>query len=109
METLHIQGINADSVLVAAPGQTDGVRVSLRALGTSGRVQWLLDGRWFAESEGGHPFLQVFSTPGRHELTALADSGAWDSLKFAILEPQPQPCASCAAPAATPASSGQLR
>ena len=109
LETLRIQGINADSQLAAAPGQTDGVRVSLRALGTSGRVQWLLDGRWFAESEGGHPFLQVFSTPGRHELTALADSGAWDSLKFAILEPQPQPCASCAAPAATPASSGQLR
>lgn len=85
LETLRIQGINSDSTLAPAPGQTGGVQVTLRALGTLSKVQWLLDGRWFAESEGGRPFLHAFSEPGRHELTALANSGAWDSLRFSIL------------------------
>ncbi|MCC7095824.1 MAG: penicillin-binding protein 1C [Thermomonas sp.] len=85
LETLRIQGINGDSMLAPAPGQTGGVHVTLRALGTLSKVQWLLDGRWFAESEGGRPFLHAFSEPGRHELTALANSGAWDSLRFSIL------------------------
>ncbi len=86
LETLRIQGINTDSALARPPGQTGGVQVSLRALGTTGRVQWLLDGRWIAESAGGQTFTRAFAEPGRHELTALADSGAWDSVRFAILE-----------------------
>lgn len=103
LETLRIQGINADTVLAPAPGRT-GVRVTLRALGTAGSVQWLLDGRWIAQSNGGSPFVREFTEPGRHELTALADSGAWDSLRFAILEPQP--CESCSPAVDTP-SDGQ--
>lgn len=107
LETLRIQGINADSTLAPAPGRRDGVRVTLRALGTSARVQWLLDGRWIAESEGGRPFVRAFTEPGRHELTALADSGAWDSLRFAILDPQPQSPA--ASDARAGGSAGELR
>ena len=84
-ETLHIEGVNEGATLARAPGQARGVRLALRALGASTRVQWLLDGRWIGETEGAHPLLREFVEPGRHELTALADSGAWDSLHFAIL------------------------
>lgn len=84
-ETLHIEGVNDGATLARAPGQAKGVRLSLRALGTMTRVQWLLDGRWIGETEGGRPLLREFTGPGQHALTALADSGAWDSLHFAIL------------------------
>ena len=85
-ETLHIEGVNDGATLARAPGQARGVRLSLRALGTTTRVQWLLDGRWIGETEGARPFLREFTEPGRHEVTALADSGAWDSLRFALLD-----------------------
>jgi penicillin-binding protein 1C len=85
-EALHIEGVNDGATLARAPGQASGVRLSLRALGATTRVQWLLDGRWIGETEGARPLLREFAEPGRHELTALADSGAWDSLRFAILE-----------------------
>ncbi len=88
LETLRIEGLNDGAALAAAPGSARGVRLSLRALGTSTRVQWLLDGRWIGETEGARPLLREFAEPGRHELTALADSGAWDSLRFAILPPR---------------------
>ncbi|WP_374558270.1 penicillin-binding protein 1C [Thermomonas sp.] len=84
--TLHIEGVNDGATLARAPGQAKGVRLSLRALGATTRVQWLLDGRWIGETEGARPFLREFTEPGRHELTALADSGAWDSLRFALLD-----------------------
>lgn len=88
LETLRIEGLHDGAALAAAPGSVRGVRLSLRALGASTRVQWLLDGRWIGETEGARPLLREFAEPGRHELTALADSGAWDSLRFAILPPR---------------------
>lgn len=89
LEALRIEGVNDGATLVRAPGQTGGVKLALRALGATTRVQWLLDGRWIGETEGGRPLLREFAEPGRHELTALADSGAWDSLRFAILPSSP--------------------
>ena len=87
LETLRIEGVNDGAVLAAPPGRERGIRLSLRALGATTPVQWLLDGRWIGETEGGRPLLREFAEPGPHELTALADSGAWDSLRFAILPP----------------------
>lgn len=86
LEALHISGVNDGASLLRPPGQTGGVKLALRAVGARGHVQWLLDGRWIGESAGAQPLLREFSEPGRHDLTALADSGAWDSLRFAILE-----------------------
>ena len=63
------------------------MRLSLRALGSEGRVQWLLDGRWIGETDGGRSLVHVFDTPGTHELTALADSGAWHGIRFSVLAP----------------------
>ena len=84
---LRIEGLNDGATLVSPPGGDGGVRLSLRALGSEGRVQWLLDGRWIGETDGGRSLVHVFDTPGTHELTALADSGAWHGIRFSVLAP----------------------
>jgi penicillin-binding protein 1C len=84
--SLVIEGVNDAATLVHPPGQAGGVTLALRATGASGNVQWLLDGRWIGETEAARPLSYEFSSPGRHTLTALADSGAWNSLSFTILQ-----------------------
>ena len=55
----------AGAVLARAPGSTHGARVSLRAIGSDARIQWLLDGRWIAETRGAHPFQRQFHVARR--------------------------------------------
>lgn len=86
-ESLRIEGVNDGATLARAPGSVGGLRLSLRALGASTRVQWLLDGRWIGETQGSQSLLRDFDAIGQHELTALADNGAWHSLRFRILAP----------------------
>ncbi|WP_242107753.1 penicillin-binding protein 1C [Luteimonas aquatica] len=85
-EELRIDGVNDNATLVRAPGSARAVRLALRALGTGARVQWLLDGRWIGETEGARPLVREFPETGTHTLTALADSGAWSSVRFRVLE-----------------------
>ncbi|MET0328531.1 MAG: penicillin-binding protein 1C [Luteimonas sp.] len=85
-ESLHIEGLAPDTLLARPPGSTHGVRLQLRALGSEGRVQWLLDGRWIGETRGTQWLRHEFDTPGTHALTALADDGAWRSLAFRVAE-----------------------
>jgi penicillin-binding protein 1C len=85
-EELRIDGLNDGAILVRAPGSEHAVRLSLRALGTERKVQWLLDGRWIAETAGSQPLVRDFGEPGDHVLTALADSGAWTRIAFTVLE-----------------------
>lgn len=84
-EELHIEGINERATLARAPGSTHGARLAVRALGTQARVQWLLDGRWVAETNGTQAFTRDYDEVGEHTLTALADSGAWKQVRFAVL------------------------
>ena len=72
--------------MARAPGAVDGVRLQLRALGSEHDIDWLLDGRWIGETYGGRWLVLVFETPGSHELTALADTGAWHALRFRVLQ-----------------------
>ena len=77
------------ATLARPPASTHGVRLSFRALGTDARVQWLLDGRRIGETIGQASLLHDFDQPGDHELTALADSGAWRQLRFRVLGAAP--------------------
>ncbi|QDA56084.1 penicillin-binding protein 1C [Thermomonas aquatica] len=86
-QSLRIEGVNDGATLARAPGAVGGVRLSLRALGASTRVQWLLDGRWIGETAGSQSFVRDFDVAGQHELTALADNGAWHALRFRVLAP----------------------
>ena len=84
-QSLRIDGLEQGARLARAPGSAHGVRLALRALGTGGRVQWLLDGRWIGETRGAQQLRRDFDVPGRHTLTALAGSGAWASVDFELL------------------------
>ena len=85
-ESLRIEGIVDRATLAPPPGSGRGLRLQVRALGTSGTVQWLLDGRPIARSEGAGGFEHDYARAGRgeHVLTALADSGAWAQLRFRV-------------------------
>jgi len=85
IDELRIEGVQNGARLARPPGSTRGVRLSLRALGPAGEVQWLLDGRWVARTAGGRAFVHQFDQPGDYALTALADSGAWARVEFRVL------------------------
>jgi len=85
-ESLRIEGIADRATLASPPGGTRGLRLHARALGTSAPVQWLLDGRAIARTEGAGGFEHDYAGAGRgdHVLTALADSGAWAQVRFRV-------------------------
>jgi len=85
-DSLRIEGIVDRATLVQPPGGTAGLRLRVRALGTQRPVQWLLDGRPIARSEGAGGFEYDYARAGRgeHLLTALADSGAWAQVRFRV-------------------------
>ena len=87
VESVRIDGLNDGATLASPPGSERGVRLSLRALGATSGVQWLLDGRWIGETRASASMQHVFDAPGEHELTALADTGAWDSVRFRVIVP----------------------
>jgi penicillin-binding protein 1C len=61
------------------------VRLQLRALGSEQPVDWLLDDRWIARTEGARTLRRDFDEVGEHTLTALAADGAWTQVRFRIL------------------------
>jgi penicillin-binding protein 1C len=82
---LLIEGINDRATIARAPGSVHAARLQLRALGTDARVQWLLDGRWIAETIAGQAFQYDYDETGDHVVTALAEDGAWARTRFHIL------------------------
>ena len=82
---LRIEGLNDRATIARAPGSTHGARLQLRALGTDSKVQWLLDGKWIAETNGAQAFQRDYGEAGEHTLTALAESGAWTRISFRVL------------------------
>jgi penicillin-binding protein 1C len=81
-EALRIDGVDDGGTLARAPGNVQPVRLSLRAIGSAARIRWLLDGRLIGESEGPSRLPYALDAPGEHDLTALADSGAWARVRF---------------------------
>jgi penicillin-binding protein 1C len=82
---LRIDGLGDRATLARAPGALQPVRLQLRALGSEAAIDWLLDGRWIARSQGSRAFQHDFGDPGDHTLTALGDDGAWGSVRFRVL------------------------
>lgn len=85
MENLRIEGPPPDSLLARAPGSRVAPTVRLRALGTSARVQWLVNGRLAAETQGARPWTHEFAAPGEQRVSALAAGGAWAELRLRVL------------------------
>ena len=83
---LHIEGLNDKATLARPPGATHGPRLQLRALGSESSIEWLLDGRWIAQTRGTRVFTREFGETGEHTLTALAEDGAWTRVRFRVVE-----------------------
>ncbi|KFA42138.1 penicillin-binding protein 1C [Xylella fastidiosa subsp. multiplex] len=82
---LYIDGLVEGATLQRPPGSTKPVHLQLRALGSETRIDWLLDGRWIAQTVGGQTFQRDFPEPGTYILTALAEDGAWNRMQFRVL------------------------
>ncbi len=81
---LRIAGLAPGALLRQAPNSREPLRVTLQALGAAGTVQWLLNSRLAAASEGDAPVQLALPQTGDYTVTALAPSGAWTSVAFRV-------------------------
>lgn len=82
---LRIDGLTDRATLARANDTARPVRLQLRALGSEARIDWLLDGRWIAQTAGRQGFQRDFAEVGTHTLTAMASDGAWTQVCFRVL------------------------
>lgn len=85
METLRIEGPADGTTLARAPNSETPVQLRLRALGASGRVHWLVNGAWAAQTQGSASFSHACTETGPLRITALAEGGAWAELNLRVL------------------------
>ena len=83
---IRIAGIGDGAVLRAAPNSRDTLHITLQALGPTGPVQWLLDGRLQGASEGSAAMRIALLQSGLHTITALAQNGAFAHIAVTVLE-----------------------
>lgn len=81
---IRIAGVANGATLRRPPNSDKTLRVSLHAIGASGPVQWLLDGRLQGESSADTGIALRLDTPGEHAITALARDGAFDSVTLRV-------------------------
>jgi penicillin-binding protein 1C len=84
---LQIAGVAPGASLVRAPGSTHAPRLSLRALGAQGPVQWLVNGRLAAAVDAARPFEHEFDRAGPQSITALAASGNFAQVQIQVINP----------------------
>nr|WP_230474614.1 penicillin-binding protein 1C [Dyella monticola] len=77
---IRIVGLSQGTRLRQAPNSTQPLHVTLQALGASGDVQWLLDGRLQGSSLGDAKMQLNLPQPGDHRITALTRNGAFAQL-----------------------------
>ncbi|MGA9343276.1 MAG: penicillin-binding protein 1C [Rhodanobacteraceae bacterium] len=84
-ESLRIAGIADSAAIARAPNGDKPASVRLLALGTSGRVQWLINGRLEGETTGGQSFDHAFADTGEQTITALAQTGDYVQITVHVL------------------------
>ncbi len=83
---IHIAGITDGSTLRRPPNSDNPLRITLQALGTTAQVQWLLDGRLQASSEGSEAVSIALPIAGKHQVTALSRQGPFARLTVNVEE-----------------------
>jgi len=83
---IRIAGLASGVTLRRAPNSDQPLRVTLRALGAEGEVQWLLDGRLQGSSVGAAVQSLVLHRPGPHTVTALTRDGAFSAVRFRVAD-----------------------
>jgi penicillin-binding protein 1C len=77
---IRIAGLSDGVRLRQAPNSAQPLRVTLQALGATGEVQWLLDGRLQGSSLGNANMPLALPQAGNHQITALTRDGAFAQL-----------------------------
>jgi penicillin-binding protein 1C len=78
---LRLTGLDSGSLIRAVPGQHQAL-VTVRGVGGSGTLYWLLDGTLVAAAPAGNAQNIRLSTDGAHVLTLMDETGHYDSVSF---------------------------
>jgi penicillin-binding protein 1C len=82
--SLRVTGIDAGSVIRAAPGAKDAV-VRVQAIGSRDPITWLLDGRVVGSTATRGEGLRLrLEQAGDHALTAIDTQGRYDRVVFSV-------------------------
>jgi penicillin-binding protein 1C len=84
-QPIRIDGVADHAAIARAPNSDKPAIVRLRALGASGDVLWLVNGKLQGETRGGGPFEHAFAEIGDQTITALAASGNYAQLQVRVL------------------------
>ncbi len=106
-EGLRIAGLNNGAVLRHPPNRNGALRARVQALGSDGRVQWLLNERPHATSVGAEAVELAFAEDGEHRVIAIDSSGRHATISVRVLGTRPESSgalAQAAAVAARPSS-----
>jgi penicillin-binding protein 1C len=82
---LRIDGIGNGAAIARAPGSDKPAQLSLKALGASGPVMWLVNGKLEGETQAGKTFQHAFADTGHQTITALAAGGAYTQIDIRVL------------------------
>ncbi len=85
MHELRIDGIADEATIARAPNSTNPAGVRLRALGASGEVTWLVNGRLAATTSAAQAFEHAFEATGVQTITAMTDAGSWAQVRVRVL------------------------
>ncbi|MGA9422975.1 MAG: penicillin-binding transpeptidase domain-containing protein, partial [Rhodanobacteraceae bacterium] len=83
--SLRIAGIADQAAIARAPNSDKPASVRVRALGASGDILWLINGKLAGETRGAGSFEHTFAQRGDQTITALAASGATARVQIRVL------------------------
>jgi penicillin-binding protein 1C len=83
--SLRIDGIGNGAAIARAPGSEKPAQLSLKALGASGKVLWLVNGKLEGETSGARAFVHTFTDTGPQTITALTPAGAYAQVDIRVL------------------------
>lgn len=81
---IRIAGLSDGVRLRQAPHSGQPLSITLQALGATGEVQWLLDGRLQGSSIGNANMRLALPESGDHQITALTHDGAFARLAVSV-------------------------
>ncbi len=84
-QTLRIDGIADNASVARAPNSGKPAIVRLRALGATGEVAWLVNGRLQATTQDSQSWELAFSETGDQAITAMTNGGRWAQLRVRVL------------------------
>ncbi|MEZ5462470.1 MAG: penicillin-binding protein 1C [Dokdonella sp.] len=85
MQALRIDGIADRTSVARAPNSDKPAIVRLRALGVSGDVSWLVNGRLQASTSGSQSWELPFPETGEQTITAMTNGGRWAQVRVNVL------------------------